>query len=227
MGQFLLGVGLLLLGGFLLWFGGQLATEGWTKWRHPESILQSQAPKELKLKQPTFSEKVDTVLFSLGEGGITVGYKFSVLEKEAKEPFKLGGFSPVRLYIENAKPFADVKIYGGSGMPPIEIKHNQILNKPPNWDFNSNENALEIVNENQIPVYQLYYKTTSHIVINGIFPFPGGVILANKSGATMNPILPTTFGLKRIFRYPSWKYPGQYEENDKRSQLGVMLTFKK
>jgi len=43
--QFFLGVALLLLGGFLVWFGGHWAWEGWTKWQHPESILQSQAPQ--------------------------------------------------------------------------------------------------------------------------------------------------------------------------------------
>jgi len=49
--------------------------------------------------------------------------------------------------------------------------------------------------------------------MNGIFPFPGGLILANENGATINPILPTNFSLKRIFKYPSWKYPGEYEKN--------------
>ena len=214
--QFWFGIIIICIAAGLGWFGTHLATEGWKKWKHPEAILQSQSSKELKLKEPTFSEKVDTVRFSLGERGITVGYKLSVLEKESKEPFKFGNFSPVRLYIEDDRPFADVTIYGSSNLPPIEIKHNQLLNKPPNWDFNSNESALEVVNEHQIPIYQFYYKTISHIVINGIFPYPGGLILANETGATINPNLPTTFKLKRIFRYPSWKYPGQYEQNDNR-----------
>ena len=212
MAQFFIGIIIIAIAAALGWFGTHLATEGWKKWKHPESIVQSQSLKELKLKEPTFSEKIDTVHFSLGERGITTGYKFSVLEKEAKEPFKFGEFIPVRLYIENGKPFADVKIYAGGGLPPIEIRHNQLFNKLPQWDFNSNEKALEVVNENKIPIYQFYYKTPSHIVINGIFPYPGGLILANESGATLNPSLPTTFRLKRIFRYPSWKYPGQYEE---------------
>jgi hypothetical protein len=171
---------------------------------------------ESALKQPTFSEKVENVNFSLGERGISAGYRVSDLEKSPKEPFMFNNFSPVKVYVKNGKPYADVKIYAGSGFPAIEIKSNQLLNKPPEWDFNSNENALEIVDKNYRPIYQFFYKGPSHIVFNGIFPFPGGLILANENGAIVNPYLPATFTLKRIFKYPSWKYPGKvYESGDR------------
>ncbi len=164
------------------------------------------------LKEPRFSENIDNFSFSLGERGISVGYKKEVLEKgHMKNLFVFGNYRPVELYIEGGQLYADVKIYGGSGLPPLEIKKNKLLNKPPDWDFNSNETALEIVDNKQTPIYQFFYKNPSHIVMNGIFPFPGGLILANESGATINPILSTNFSLKRIFKYPSWKYPGEYE----------------
>ncbi len=168
---------------------------------------------EIALKTPRFSEKVEEVIFSLGERGISVGYRISDLEKTPKEPFMLNHFSPVKVYVRGGEPYADVKIYGGSGLPPIEIKNNQLLNKPPEWDFNSNERALEIVDQNYRPIYQFFYKSPSHIVLNGIFPFPGGLILANENGTLINPYLPVTFSLKRIFKYPSWKYPGILDEN--------------
>jgi len=145
-----------------------------------------------------------------------VGYKVAALEKSPNEPFMLNNFSPVKVYVKNGTPYADVKVYGGSGLPPIEIKNNQLLNKPPAWDFNSNEKALEIVNENYLPIYQFFYKSPSHIVVNGAFPFPGGLILANENGAVINPSFPVTFKLKRIFKYPSWKYPGQFDEPETR-----------
>lgn len=175
-------------------------------------FLQQKVSKESKLEQPTFSEEVETFDFSLGEGGISVGYKISELKKTPKEPYNFKGYKPVYLYVANGRLYADVTIYGGSGLAAITIKRNKLSNKPENWDFNSNKNALEVVNENNVPIYQFFYKTPSHIVVNGIFPFPGGLILANESGAVMNPILPTNFKLKRIFKYPSWKYPGEYEE---------------
>jgi len=168
------------------------------------------------LELPTFTEKVEKVDFSLGEGGISAGYSIATLEKEPREPFKLSNFSPVKVYIKNGRPYADVKIYGGSRFPSIEIKNNQLLNKPPDWDFNSNDKALEIVDRNYQPIYQFFYKSPSHIVINGVFPFPGGLILANENGAVINPTLPTVFKLRRIFRYPSWKYPGKFDETTDR-----------
>jgi len=152
-------------------------------------FLQRKVSKELKLEQPTFSEEVESFVFSLGEGGMSAGYKISELKKTPKEPYNFSGYKPVRLYVADGRLYADVTIYGGSGLPPITIKHNQLSNKPGNWDFNSNKKALEVVNENNVPIYQFFYKTPSHIVINGIFPFPGGLILANESGAVMNPIL--------------------------------------
>ena len=164
------------------------------------------------LKEPTFSENVEDFTFSLGERGISVGYSKKDLEKRHIDSgFSLNGYRPVELYIENGQLYADVKIYSGSGLPPIEIIKNKLSNKPNDWDFNSNEKALEIVDENGTPVYQFFYKSPSHIVMNGIFPYPGGLILANENGATGNPILPSTFKLNRIFKYPSWKYPGEYE----------------
>ena len=160
---------------------------------------------------PTFQEKLENVTFSLGGGGIHTIYRLSDLEKAPREPFNLGGFSPVRIYAETGKVYADVTVYGGPASPPIEVKHNEVVVGPPNWDRNFSQSALEVVNEKQFPVFQLIYKTPSHIVFNGIFPFPGGLILANEEGSVVNPTVPVTFSLKRIFKYPSWKYPGQYE----------------
>ncbi len=144
---------------------------------------------------------------------MSAGYSRQALSEAPREPFRLSGYSPAKLYLEGGKLYADVSIYGGSGLPPIQIKHNKLINKPPEWDFNSNAKALEIVNDKGIPVYQFYYKTPSHIVMNGISPFPGGLILANESGAALNPFLPAQFKLKPMFKYPSWKYPGEYSEN--------------
>lgn len=174
--------------------------------------LQNAIESKPDLKEPTFSENVKHFTFSLGEGGISVEYAKETLEKKhMNNSFAFGGYHPVDLYIEDGKLYADVKIYGGKGLPPISIKKNKLSNKPSDWDFNSNDKALEIVDSKQNPIYQFFYKTPSHIVMNGIFPYPGGLILANKKEVIMNPGLPTLFKLKRIFKYPSWKHPGVYE----------------
>ena len=56
------------------------------------------------------------------------------------------------------------------------LKENVLSNKPPNWDFNSNDKAIEVVNESGGPIFQLYYKTPSHIVINGIFQYQNALL---------------------------------------------------
>jgi hypothetical protein len=164
------------------------------------------------LRQPRFTVNVESFDFSLGEKGFSVGYEVAALEKKPAEPYNFNGFKPVKLYVGKGVLYADVSIYGGSGMPPLKIRHNQLSGKPPDWDFNSNETAFEVVTEHNTPIYQFYYKTPTHIVVNGVFPFPGGLILAGPEGAILNPFLPASFRLKPIFKYPSWKYPGKYAE---------------
>ena len=165
---------------------------------------------QVPLKQPRFAENVEFFIFSLG--GNSSSYKVADLEKEPRQPFNFSGFKPVKLYVERGVLYADISIYGGSGMPPLKINRNQLSGKPPDWDFNSNEKALEVVNERNLPIYQFYYKTPNHIVVNGVFTYPGGLMLANTEGMILNPFLPASFRLKPIFKYPSWKYHGEYAD---------------
>ena len=178
----------------------------------PTKEKNTQATRMGELEEPSPSEALSKVSFSLGSGGITFIADISKLKENPSEPFNFGGFKPIEIYIFNDKIYADVLIYGGSKLPPVQVKGNKPIDKPFDWDFNSNRNALEVVNEKQLPIYQFIYKTPSHIVFNGIFPFAGGLILASEKGVVVSPTLPSTFELKRIFKYPSWQYPGQYEK---------------
>lgn len=124
------------------------------------------------------------------------------------------------MYVENDKLYADFKLYGGHSEPPIEIKHNEFTIRRAGWDKNYNRDALEFVDEEYKPIFQLIYKTDTYIIINGIFSFPGGVILAGKGGTEVisdealknNPDLLKDFVPKRIFKYPSSKYLGQLDD---------------
>lgn len=161
-------------------------------------------------KEPTFREEHETLNFSLG-GGITCGYTKEQLKKCPNSPFNFGGHLPVQVYVEDGKLYADVEVFSESGLPPIKITKNVLSGLPHNWDSNKNENALEVVNEAGAPIYQLIYKRDGHIIVNGVFPFPGGLVLADEQHMVMNPSLPVKLELKRIFKYPSWKYPAEYE----------------
>lgn len=162
------------------------------------------------LKEPTFREEHKRLNFSLG-GGITCGYTKEQLKRGPNAPFNFGGHLPIQVYVEGGKLYADVEVFSESGLPPIKITKNVLSGLPHNWDTNKNENALEVVNEAGAPIYQLIYKRDGHIVVNGVFPFPGGLVLADEQHMVMNPSLPAKLELKRIFKYPSWKYPAEYE----------------
>jgi hypothetical protein len=69
---------------------------------------------QVPLRQLRFAESVESFAFSLGEHGMSVGYKVAALEKESAQPYNLSGFKPVKLYAERGVLYADVSIYGGS-----------------------------------------------------------------------------------------------------------------
>ncbi len=180
----------------------------------PESPQKSQPQGSRETeRQPTFKEKVEEATVSLGEGGITSGVALSALETRAVEPFNFGGYKPIRMYLDKGKLFVDVSIYGGPGQAPVEVKRNEFTVRVPGWDRNFDSNALEVVNNKKAPVFQLIYRTPYHIVINGIFPSPAGLMLANDDAFSGNmPSIPKSFRILRLFKYPSNQFPSQREK---------------
>lgn len=120
-------------------------------------------------------------------------------------PFLLGNEKPFSIYLENGVLYAEAKIYNGPGLPAVEVKKNDFVLRPMDWDRNFTDNALEIVNEKTQPVLQVIYKRKGLIHIQGIFSSPQGGAIYEA------PELPEA--LPRIFKYPSWKYRGQYAES--------------
>lgn len=159
-------------------------------------------------EEPTFRENIEKVTF-------TFGSNTGILEVKQLEsvprvfPVSDNSF-PLYFYVKNGKPYIDVKVYGNSQLIAVEVKENQFVIRPEGWDRNSSANALEIVNEKKAPVLQLYYKTPREIVVNGIFPTAQGVLYITENAMAYNPHKPPT--IKRIFKYPSWQHPGEYEE---------------
>ena len=174
-----------------------------------------QEPKVLPVapaEPETFHETIDTYYFSLGGGGMNFQFSAAQLEAGGAEPFQIDDWRPIRVYLEKGKLFADFAIYAGPGVPPVEITRNDFKVRRLGWDRNFDKEALEVVDSNGRPVFQYIYKTPSHLVFNDYFPFPGGVFVATESGTVMNPSpgLPLP-PLRRIFKYPGRRYPGQRE----------------
>lgn len=162
--------------------------------------------QEASSRGPTFQRGIEKVDLTFGSNHFI--YDVSQLQKNSAHPLMLGGLIPVSLYVEGDKLYADVTLYGGPGLPTVEVKHNSFIVRPPGWDANSDQESLEVVDSELRPVFQMTYVSGQHIVVNGYFPYPGGLVVATDTGMTNNPtgVLPP---LTRIFRYPSWKYPSQ------------------
>jgi hypothetical protein len=176
-------------------------------------LLPSKKTESQPKESTTFKEKIENVAVSFGGGGITSGISLAQLQSGTVEPFNLGGYKPIKVYLDNGRLFADVIVYGGPRQAPIEIKHNEFTIRVLGMDRNFDSSALEVVNNVNFPVFQIIYQTPSQIIINGIFPSPAGLMLASEDGfmAAM-PTIPKSFRIRRLFKYPSNQFPGQRAE---------------
>lgn len=181
------------------------------------------APPKVEFSDEGFREKdPDQFVFSLGGRGIHTTVSAASLKERDSEPFDLGGVIPVRFYLKNGKMQCDVTIWGGVGKAPITVTGNEFEVRT-GWDRNFTSNALEVVNEHGEPVFQMIRKRPAHWVVNGYFPHPGGLILATDSGTTINPTMIQPDAIKPLFKYPSWKYLGEYAEDEKASVSATPL----
>lgn len=173
---------------------------------HTEKIEESaKQPIKEQLEEPTFTEGIDAVSFTVGSN--SARYGISDLEK-AKKRFFIGDV-PALLYAENGKPYFDVEIYSPNHLP-VRFRHNQLLNRPADWDMNSDNKAIEVINERGQPVFQLYHKSPSQMVINGLF-FNGHVpVLASDDEIGVGiDLSKEPYPIKPLFKYPSSEYPSQ------------------
>jgi hypothetical protein len=170
---------------------------------------QSKTAPPSSANSDSFREQLpDIVYFTFGGRGITVGVP--VKDLKTTTLFRLGGFVPVKLAFENGILYCDVTLWGGKNSPPVEVKHNNFVVRPAGWDRNFTSNALEVVNERGIPIFQLIRKTPSHYVLMGIIASSGQVLVGTETEVWHNPpSIPPDY-LKPLFKYPSWKYLGQY-----------------
>ena len=172
----------------------------------------------VKSVQPaTFSENPEIIRLTLG--GVDYFYPFKQLQHERVTGLQIEQpihtTLPISTYVEGDTLYADVAVRGATGNA-VELQHNVVKAIPAGWDYNYNDYALEIVSDNQFPVYQFIYERPNHIKINGIFltnealvrVWDGGIdaIRNDEKEAKLPP------RLKRIFKYPSWQHRGEYAE---------------
>jgi hypothetical protein len=123
------------------------------------------------------------------------------------------GFSCV---LQGGRIYCDFDMLARQVSSPIPVRHNQLGRPlPPGWMSNNNDVALEIVDQDEDPVFQMYYEGPKSIVINGIFATTGGVLIAGSEEFSIVPYQTTdlpayleTFTLRRLFKYPRAVFPG-------------------
>jgi hypothetical protein len=180
----------------------------------PQSYGQVLPPSDL----PTFREQSDVITVTAGTNSHEIPIRGLEGRRVPFFPTSLGGgpYNPVHIGLKNGKPVVDATIWAGLDLPSVEIKQNAFTVRPLNWDSNTSKTALEVVNEKGIPVLQVYYRNAYHISICGTFPIPDGAIFVTETEVFVDkrpPIFHDMRSLKPIFKYPAWKYPGEYADN--------------
>jgi hypothetical protein len=151
---------------------------------------------------------------------------------------RLGCFTEscgVHVFVEHEHLFINAIVYGGAYRRVI-VNHNRVepdsLMMLPNWDYNSNKRALEIVDSGGFPVFQMIFEPPNSAKVLGIYPFPNDEVLiqdnfkkplaglssmfydAKAATSTNKPKGTETWRLFHLnaaplFKYPSWRYPGE------------------
>jgi hypothetical protein len=153
-------------------------------------------------RSPRFREKVEMVRFVMG--GMKAGDSVSTLRTRHVTPFRFGDAVPFEMYMEGDTVYVDVRVGDGSRSSPfVTIKHNEFVQPPVGWDRNFDDSALEFVNQNGLPMFQLIYAGPSIVQVTGIFVVDKFLIIANETSMAINPG-PGFYHLPEpIFKYPS------------------------
>ncbi|MFC2022904.1 hypothetical protein ACFLTL_01935 [Chloroflexota bacterium] len=188
-------------------FNGAIPIESNTPSQSPASPAVPEPPKI-----PTFIDmsKINPEQqISVTLGGMTAIWPLSVLEKERKTAFNLGGAN-IDMYVKDGKLYVDADVSDGISDYPIEIRGFSFLVNPENWDKNYDNNAFEVVNQEGKPVFQFILESQYSFILRGVFPIPGGgVVWATESLSVINPSPFEIFSLVPIFKYPSSEFQGE------------------
>jgi hypothetical protein len=116
----------------------------------------------------------------------------------------------ISAYVEDGKLFVDAQLYSTVGRPPLRLVKNKLMATPPQWDTNFDNSAIEVVDEQGKPRFQLIYHDPHTVFLRGIFQFENRVVVIEEKnqrfavGSTL-----AEMETKPLFKYPSRLYQGQ------------------
>jgi hypothetical protein len=112
----------------------------------------------------------------------------------------------------NGQVKLDVVVNDDTGNPMIEIHDDEFSVSRTDLDRNSSKDEFEVINSDGLVIFQLIRRSPSEVVINGVFKIAGGksYLLAGPKGALETNVVRYDYVPKPLFKYPSWRFPGQY-----------------
>jgi pimeloyl-ACP methyl ester carboxylesterase len=145
----------------------------------------------------------DRVTVIVGGNGLQLNASYATKDLErhrANGLIAVGDEHPLIVYVAKGVFYVDASVTEGMGHSVVEIKGNNFTVTPPDWDRNYSANAIEIVNAHGQPIFQMIRRRSNVIEISGIFAGKNAILDARPD--------------KLLFRYPSWKYPGEYANGE-------------
>lgn len=151
-----------------------------------------------------FTESIPDVVTVVVDNGANIHMEVNLQSADIQKTkftglFVINGQRPLAVYIEDRTFFVDTHIGDGSGRDAIEVKRNNLTVKPAEWDRNFSANAVEVVDANQRPIFQMIRKRANLIQVAGLFAAKGAIFDARP--------------IKALFKYPAWKFPGIYSDD--------------
>lgn len=208
----------------LWWLRSHESREGLPSEKGGNIVVTTDRGETQSVRGLAFREDGRPVTISLGAGGASCILSNSPTSGGSKAPsavITVDGSVLVVVTVENGRLLCDAEVLSKPGSPRIQLRKNVLSERPVGWDWNQNDRAVEVVTEKLVPVFQMYYKTDSQIVVHGVFPLKGHLLVCSESGMVMvpDPSLPLQYpdgpipiNVKRLFQYPSAKHPGQFEK---------------
>lgn len=114
----------------------------------------------------------------------------------------IDGYRPLTIYVKDDTLHIDAVVQDSAGKVIYKIENAgtgtdiNVTVLPPNWDRNWADNELEIVDDKEVPVFQMIYHRPAVVELHAIFYGVHGSIIAFPPK-------------QRLFRYPSREHLGE------------------
>jgi len=159
------------------------------------------------IEMPTFVDDSTQILVHYGTRANDYFWTQTTIGELKQEPqvaLSINGQPIFTVHIEQNKLYIDTVVFAGYENQPVVIKNNAFSGKPNGWKVHQNSTALEILNENNIPVLILEYKSPYEITVSGLFVTPMGICKVDNAegnifllGDTLSEL--GTYKVDRIF----------------------------